>query len=137
MNDNASCLTFRVRYAETDQMGVAYYGSYPVWFEIGRTEYCRERGINYSELEKKGTALVVAEMWVKYIRPVYYDDLLTIVTWIDDIDPLRMVFRYEIHNEGLITEAYTKHVFVDIIKKRPSRVSRDIVKQLTSRPEPR
>lgn len=136
MTENLTTLTFRVRYAETDQMAVAYYGSYATWLEIARTEYCRERGIRYRELEDSGTGIVVAEMWLKYRRPVRYDDLVDISVWIEEIGRRSMTFCYKIHKIGkLVTEAYTKHVFVDMMEKRPVAVPPDLVKFLTRRPE--
>ncbi len=117
-------------------MGVAYYGTYPTWLEIARTEYCRERGVDYREIEREGTGLVVAEVWVRYRRPVQYDDEIIISVWVSETGRRTMTFCYEIHKDGeLCSEAYTKHVFVDMMSKRPVAAAPDLVNRLTSNPE--
>ena len=75
----------RVRYADTDMMGIVYYGAYPVYLEVARNEYMREKGLPYRELEEMGYRLVVSGLEIKYYNPAVYDDLLTVRTSVTDI----------------------------------------------------
>lgn len=88
--------TFRVRYGETDQMGLAYHPNYLVWCEIGRTEYMRELGLPYAELEARGTYLAVAEASVRYGAAAHYDDRVCVETWVESIKSRSITFGYEI-----------------------------------------
>ena len=107
----------RVRYAETDRMGVVYHANYLVWFEIGRTEFCRARGFSYREMEENGRAfLVVAESYCRYKAPAYYDDELIIRTHITEIRRRSVRFGYEItrlSDDVVIAEGETGHVVTD------------------------
>lgn len=91
----------RVRYAETDQMGIVYYGNYAQYFEVGRVEAIRELGYSYKEMEADGVILPVVELKVKYLRSAKYDDVLTIVSSIREL-PVNheIVFYAEIFNEN-------------------------------------
>lgn len=111
----------RVRYAETDQMGVVYYGNYATYFEIGRVEALREMGASYRAMEEGGVMLPVLDLKVKYIRPAKYDDLLTIKVTVPEMPNTRITFLYEITNEEgtLLTVGETTLVFVDMAKNRP------------------
>lgn len=95
----------RVRYAETDQMGVVYHANYLNWFEIGRTELIRELGYSYRSIEDKGLLLPVVEAEVKFKKPARYDDLVSINTRVLEMSPVRLHFAYEIRkiNEELTT----------------------------------
>jgi len=86
----------RVRYAETDKMGVVYYANYLAYFEAGRTEYMREIGHSYAELEDRGVLLVVAEAHCRYRAPARYDEIITVRTWVSRLRRTRIDFRYEI-----------------------------------------
>jgi len=86
----------RVRYSETDQMGVAHNKSYFEWFEIGRTEFCRKRGIPYREIEARGFYLVVVEAFCKYRKPLRYDQAILIRVTLREATPKKVVFDYEI-----------------------------------------
>ena len=91
--------TIRVRYAETDQMGVVYYGNYLTWFEIGRVEFCRQIGFEYKKMEiEDDSFLVVAEANCRYKRPARFDDLLTIRTRVTAAQRRTVRFAYEIIN---------------------------------------
>lgn len=106
----------RVRYAETDCMGVAYYGSHLVWFEVGRTELIRQRGYPYRELEEQeGCYLVVAEASCRYHAPARYDDVLTIRTRVKQARSRVIVFSYEILAEdgSRVATGETLHVTTD------------------------
>lgn len=114
----------RVRYAETDQMGVVYHGNYAQYFEMGRVEWLRDKGVSYKELELKGIMLPVVSLNMNYKKPAYYDDELTIVTNMIYLGGVKIEFNYEIFNEqgDLLTTAHTVLVFVDMQTKRPIAV---------------
>jgi acyl-CoA thioester hydrolase len=116
----------RVRYSETDQMGVVYHANYLNWFEVGRTEFFRQAGFNYRELEQKGILLPVAEATVSFKQPALYDDLVEIRTWIEEISPVRLTYAYELYrvaDEQLLVTGRTMHVFTNASLK-PIRLSR-------------
>ena len=85
---------FRVRYAETDQMGVVYHANYLIWCEIGRTELIRARGASYAAVEREGVVLAVADASVRYHAPARYDDLVRVETWIEDVRSRTVTFAY-------------------------------------------
>ncbi len=104
----------RVRYAETDMMGIAYHGNYLPWFEIGRTALLREKGLPYADLEKMGYRLPVLEVRVKYKRSALYDDVLTIETTMRERPILRIRLDYRIlRDEELIATGHTEHAFIN------------------------
>jgi acyl-CoA thioester hydrolase len=106
----------RIRYAETDQMGVSYYANHFIWFEESRTEYFRALGILYTDLEAKGYFLPVLEAHCKYHSPTSYDDLIVVRTWISAVKKTSIRFSYEILNKkngALVAEGYTVHVFAN------------------------
>ena len=86
----------RVRYAETDRMGVVYYANYLVWFEVGRTEWLRDTGWSYREMERDGISLPVVEAHCQYLQPARYDDELEIATWAILVTAVRVRFDYEV-----------------------------------------
>src|SRR3972149_10534934 len=92
-------LKLRVRYGETDRMGYVYYGNYAEYFEVARVEALRELGMNYKDMEDSGIMLPVYTFSVKYFKPAFYDDLLTIKTNIKEIPKARITFSHEIYNE--------------------------------------
>ena len=89
---------FRVRYAETDQMGVVYHAEYLVWCEVGRTDLIRGLGLPYAELERRGTALAVAEATIRYHAPARYDDLIHVETRLTEVRSRAITFDYLIRN---------------------------------------
>ena len=91
--------TFRVRYAETDQMGVAYHAHYLVWCEIGRTDFIRGIGITYAELERRGHLLAVADASVRYAASARYDDVIRVETRLGAVKSRTLTFTYEIHRD--------------------------------------
>ena len=107
----------RVRYAETDQMGVVYHANYLVWFEIGRTEFCRARGFAYRAMEENDRAfLVVAESYCRYKAPAYYDDELVVRTHVTELRRRSVRFGYEVvrlSDGTIIAEGETGHVVTD------------------------
>jgi acyl-CoA thioester hydrolase len=121
--DSDGSVTFiRVRYADTDQMKVAYNGAYFTWFEIGRTEMIRNTGLTYGDIENTGILLPVIEAGVKYLKPARYDDVLSIRTTIESQKGVRIRFRYEIFRDNeLLASGFTEHVFsnADLKPVRP------------------
>jgi len=107
---------FRVRYAETDQMGVVYYANYLIWMEIGRAEYCRAAGIRYRDMElDDGILLAVVDAHCRYLRPARYDDEIAVKTSIAAASRRMVEFQYEIRDvhSGLgLAAGTTKHVFL-------------------------
>lgn len=107
----------RVRYSETDKMGVVYHANYLVWFEIGRSEFCRARGFSYRDMEENENAfLVVAESYCRYKAPAYYDEELEVRTQITELRRRSLRFGYEIvrPSDGtVIAEGETGHVVTD------------------------
>jgi acyl-CoA thioester hydrolase len=110
----------RVRYGETDQMGYVYYGNYASYFEIGRVELLRSIGVSYKQLEDSGIMLPVSDMEIKYKKPAFYDDELTVKTSILETRGPRIVFIYKItKNDQIIIEGKTTLVFVSKENMRP------------------
>jgi acyl-CoA thioester hydrolase len=106
----------RVRYGETDQMGVAYYGRYLDWFEMGRTELCRAYGKTYKDWEREGIFLPVVEASCRYKSSLYYDDAIGITARVKDITSVSVVFVCRVVREAdgkLAAEGWTRHAFVD------------------------
>jgi len=90
----------RVRYAETDKMGLVYYGNYFTYFEVGRTDLLRRVGMPYSQLEAEGIYFPVVDAQCKYLGAARYEDLLTVRTWISNVRRTRLEFSYEIRRDG-------------------------------------
>lgn len=111
----------RVRYSETDQMGVVYHGSYIPFFEMGRVEWLRNKGVSYKSLEESGIALPIVSMSINYKKPARYDDLLTVKTRFKKYSSVKIEFDCEIFGEqnDLLTTAHFILVFVDMKTGRP------------------
>ena len=112
----------RVRYAETDKMGYAYYGVYSTYLEIARVEALRSIGVSYADMEAGGIMLPVRDVQIRYRRPLKYDELFTVTTIVASLpEGSRLHFSYQIHNEAgeLCTEAQTTLVFADTQTGRP------------------
>jgi len=86
----------RVRYQETDQMGVVFHGNYVTWFEIGRTEWIRNLGFTYADIETKGLLFPVIDLAVSYVLPAKYDDTVIVCTKVKEFSPLRMEFQSQV-----------------------------------------
>jgi acyl-CoA thioester hydrolase len=107
-------IAIRVRYAETDRMGLLHHAHYAVYFEAGRTELLRKRGLSYRDLEDAGHLLVIVEVGCKYKRPAYYDDVLTLRTTVERITHVKIVHKYEVLREGvLLAEGHSTLACVD------------------------
>ena len=117
----------RVRYAETDQMGVVYYANYLVWMEVGRVELCRACGFNYRDMEgEDGVLLAVAEANCRYAAPARYDDEVTVKTWIEAANPRMVTFGYEmrlVEGDRKLATGFTRHIFLSR-DLRPARLPR-------------
>jgi acyl-CoA thioester hydrolase len=136
MSDSVICsnqTTFRVRYGETDQMGVVNNAQYASYFEIGRTEMFRQLGLSYAQMEKDGLMMPVSELFVKYYSPAFYDELLTIETSVSNRPTSRICFNYKVYNQqrALITEGYTWLAFLNAATRRPMRVPEAILQALS------
>ncbi len=107
----------RVRYAETDQMGVVYYANHFVWMEVGRVDLCKACGFNYRDMERDdGIFLAVAEANCRYKSPARFDDDVIVKTWIEDANTRIVIFNYEMRVEAdarLLATGMTRHVFVN------------------------
>lgn len=129
--------TVRVRYRDTDQMGVVYHSVYLEFFETGRTELLRELGMAYSSIEREGRLLPVLEYSARLIRPARYDDLLSVVTRIDALDGIRLRIDYEIlRDEELLVLGNTLHVFTTADGMRPVRPPKAFVELLEHSRDP-
>jgi acyl-CoA thioester hydrolase len=105
----------RVRYADTDAMGVVYHANYLVWFEVGRGELMRAWGIPYAQFEAQGIFVPVVDAHLRYISPARYDDLLEVQTRVEELTPARIKFAYQIRrveDDRLLCEGYTLHAFM-------------------------
>lgn len=118
----------RVRYGDTDKMGVSYYANYLLWFEAARTEYFRALGLPYTECEKKGIFLPAVEAGIRYLASSTYDDLLAVRTSVAELGKSSIRFEYEVFNQATkksIATGFTVHVFVDR-SMRPTRVPAEV-----------
>jgi len=124
--------SIRVRYGETDQMGYVYYGNYPLYYEVGRTEMLRAIGLSYRAMEEEGILLPVRSVSIKYIEPALYDDLLRLRVIIRELPTAKIHFYYEIYNEQnkLLNTGETTLVFVDAQTRRPRRAPEAMMKKL-------
>lgn len=111
----------RVRYSETDQMGVVYHGNYLPYFEIGRVEWLRDKGVSYKWMEENGIGLPIVSLTLNYKKPARYDDLLTVRTTFKSQSSVKIEFDCEIENENgdLLTTMHIMLVFVDMKTGRP------------------
>lgn len=126
----------RVRYADTDRMGIVYHGFYPMYFETGRTEFMREKGCEYRAFEDMGFHLVVTALEAKYHSTATYDDLLIVRTAVSEVKSRGVTFEYHIFHDGtLVVEGRTRHICMNGEKKAirlPSSLL-DFLKNVESR----
>lgn len=109
--------TVRVRYAETDQMDIVYYGNYAQYFEVGRAESIRELGFTYKRMEEMGVRMPVVQMEARFLRPAHYDDLITIKTVLKELPQKHLIeFHHEVYNERkkILTTGKVVLFFIDI-----------------------
>ncbi|MEO0058852.1 MAG: hypothetical protein RLZZ312_499 [Bacteroidota bacterium] len=122
----------RVRYSETDQMGVVYHGNYAQYFEMGRVEWLRNIGFSYKFMEESGIMLPVVSLSINYKKPARYDDLLRVRTIFKKQTSVKIEFDYEIYNEAdeLLTIANSILVFVDMKTARATTPPDFVIEQL-------
>ena len=129
MSPAGSISRVRVRYAETDQMGIVYYANYFVWFEVGRTDLLRHAGGSYREMEREGVSLPVVEAHCEYRQPARYDDELEIRTRGGLLSAVRVRFDYEVirpSDDTALADGYTVHAALDAAgrpRRLPERIS--------------
>lgn len=125
----------RVRYKETDQMGIAHHANYLPWFEIGRTDLCRLLGTSYREIEEQGLLLVVTEIGCRYRTPFRYDDEVLIRTSVEMASSRGMRFRYELFDASgttLHASGFTAHIWLDAATRRPVSIRGEMLQRFAA-----
>jgi acyl-CoA thioester hydrolase len=115
-NTDVVATTFRVRYAETDQMGIVHHASYVAWLEEGRSQWMRVHGNSYAQFEKEGLLLVVSELCLRYKQPARYDQRVTIRCWVESVRSRQIQFNYEVvdaETGALLVNGYTQLICLD------------------------
>jgi acyl-CoA thioester hydrolase len=127
-------IQIRVRYGETDQMGVVYHGNYPLYIEMGRIEWLRKLGISYKTMEENGVMLPVISLNINYKKSAVYDDVINVKTQLKNTPTAKIDFEYEITNEKgeILTTASTTLVFIDMKTNRPIRAPQYILEAIKS-----
>jgi acyl-CoA thioester hydrolase len=127
-------IQIRVRYGETDQMGVVYHGNYALYLEMGRIEWLRKLGISYKLMEENGIMLPVVSLNINYKKSAGYDDVINVKTQLKNKPTAKIEFDYEITNEQgeILTIASTTLVFIDMKTKRPMKAPEYILNALES-----
>lgn len=122
-------IQIRVRYGETDQMGVVYHGNYALYLEMGRIEWLRKQGVSYKSMEENGVMLPVVSLNINYKKSAVYDDVITVKTKLKNPPTAKIDFEYEIRNEKdeLLTIASTTLVFIDMKTNRPIKAPQYIL----------
>ena len=116
MNPKIHTTELKVRYAETDNMGIVYYANYFVWFEVGRTEYLLSEGLDDRDVEKEGLFMAVVESHCVYKAPARYGDVVTIESWPTEVKYSSLKFNYKVlrkEDRLLLVQGYTTHVLID------------------------
>ncbi len=124
----------RVRYSETDKMGVVYHGNYIQYFEVGRVEYMRDIGVIYAELEKQGIGMPVVNINIDYLLPAPYDEEITIETWIESLPTSKIVFHNRALNElgKVVSKAEVTLVFINN-RFRPVKSPNSVIEALIAK----
>lgn len=127
-------ISFRVRYGETDQMGVVHHGNYALYFEMARIEWLRQLGVSYKLMEANGVALPVVRMTVNYHKALFYDDELTVTTRLIGQPTAVINFEFEIHNQNmeLCSTANVTLAFLNNATRRPMRCPEDLLARMTN-----
>lgn len=128
----------RVNYSETDQMGVVYHARYAVWLDVARTEYLRQAGMSYRELEGLGFFLVVGDLTMRYHRPARYDDRVQVRCWVRELASRRVTFAYRLtHSEtgALLVTAETRMLSLNQ-RFEPTRLPAEVAGLLQPVPDP-
>lgn len=134
MPKKSSKSTIKVRYGETDQMGIVYHGNYAQYLEIARIDWLNMIGISYKKMEENGIMLPVVSLHTKFIKSAFFDDELTVSVWLTKTPSVKIEFDYEIHNQNgtLLTTANTTLVFVSTATKRPIKCPENILELINS-----
>ncbi|WP_147677531.1 acyl-CoA thioesterase [Algibacter pacificus] len=129
MSPKSDEIQIRVRYGETDQMGVVYHGNYALYLEMGRIEWLRKLGVSYKSMEENGVMLPVVSLHVNYKKSAGYDDLINVKTQLSKLPTVKLEFEYEITNEKgeLLSTANTILVFVDKKTGKPIKAPKYIL----------
>jgi acyl-CoA thioester hydrolase len=125
MGEPTRCVTeIEVRYAETDQMGVAHHANYVIWFELARTRLCALSGFHYAEIERLGYFLMVTAVEVRYRRPARYGDLVRVACWGERLASRGVHFAYEVRRgeDDLLATGRTEHIWIERASGRPCRM---------------
>ena len=127
-----STCSVRVRYAETDQMGVVYYGNYAQYFEVGRVEFLRDRGLSYRKMEEGGVMLPVVHLSVDYKKSALYDDLLRIETEIVEKPSVKIKFNHKVYNSDneLLVSGVVILVFIDMETQKITKPTSELLSAL-------
>ena len=126
----AAVTQFRTRYAETDAMGVVHHATYPVWFEMGRSDFMRQIGIPYAQVEERGYFLMLSGLHVRYRAAARYDEELTLITRVCEVKSRTCTFQYELRRgDDLLATGGTQHICTDK-HYRPARMPDDILAAL-------
>ncbi|MGA0042176.1 MAG: acyl-CoA thioesterase [Flavobacteriaceae bacterium] len=125
-------ISFRVRYGETDQMGVVHHGNYALYFEMARIEWLRELGVSYKAMEESGIALPVVNLTVNYRKPLFYDDELTVTTRLKGLPTATLKFEFEIQNQNkeLCSTAEVTLVFLNNSTRKPMRCPQELLERI-------
>lgn len=125
-------ISFRIRYSETDQMGVVYHGNYAQYLELARVEWLRSLGISYKSMEEGGIMLPVISLSIKYLKSAKYDDLVTVKVILTKKPAVRIEFDYKMTNEAgeLLATANTVLVFMDMKRNRPTKCPQILLDKL-------
>jgi acyl-CoA thioester hydrolase len=123
----------RVQYFDTDQMGVVHHSNYIRYFEIGRTDSMRQIGLAYKTMEESGVSMPIAHVEVRYLHPAFYDDILTVKTYIKSLPAARIRFFYEIYNVSgtMLADGSTTLAFININTGRPQRAPENMIETLS------
>ena len=113
----------RVEYHHTDQMGIVHHSNYVKFFEVARTEWLRQAGLTYAEMERRGVMMPIVDVQIKYRQPAYYDELIKVKAIVEEMPMARMTFKYEIRGEDDrdIASGLTTLGFIDKTTRRPHR----------------
>lgn len=127
-------IQIRVRYGETDQMGVVYHGNYALYLEMGRIEWLRKLGISYKSMEENGVMLPVVSLNINYKKSAVYDDVINVKTQLKNMPTAKIEFEYEITNAqgDILTLASTTLVFIDMKTNRPMKAPQYILDAINS-----
>ncbi|MGD8727384.1 MAG: thioesterase family protein [Gemmatimonadales bacterium] len=138
MNEHVTTIEFRVRYAETDQGGIAHHSNYLVWYEQARTDHLRRVGISYRDMEASGVLMVVVDARLRFRQPAYYDDMVRVSCWVRDVASRRAIFGFAVHRASdseLLATAQISLIAVDS-RHGLARLPPDARQRLVPIPDP-